>query len=186
MDIVTKDFVIEADAYTITFLRFEETDGREWKKVFDHWRTLKMALREYGAREPNFPEGLSEVAFCLWAGSVKKIHCLGRHSSFDTLNLRKLRLEQVKACSVEHDLTSFGPSSYWHDLYFLDFWSSGRVDGSFDVYKIPNDLIYDYKVNRTQTFRDQQAEGRRPRFSLKRLISEYSVQPYAENVQVWK
>jgi hypothetical protein len=68
----------------------------------------------------------------------------------------------------------------------MDFWNSGNVDGSFDVYKIPNKLIYDYKVNANQTMKDQQAQGKRPRFSLKVLIETNGIKPVGEGVKVWR
>ena len=185
MDIVVKNFIIQSESQTLKFLKVDDSDKKKWKEVFDHWKTLKLAMREYGAREPNFPEGLSEVAFCLWSGSVRKISCSGSHSSFDTFNIGTMRIEQVKACSVETDLTSFGPNSVWDDLYFMDFWNGGNVDGSFDVYKIPNDLIYGYKVNTKQSMRDQQVQGKRPRFSLKALIEVNGIEPVGKGVKVW-
>ena len=184
MDMIIKNILIQSAPQSLKCLQFRKSDGKEWKAVFDHWKNLKMAMRDYGAREPNFPEGLSEVAFCLWSGSVRKVNCTGSHTSFDTYNLRLNRMEQVKACSVEKDLTSFGPNSVWDDLYFLDFWNSGSVDGSFDVYLIPNEVIYNYPVNRNQSLRDQQLQGKRPRVHMKALIGENRIRPKASNVKV--
>mgnify|MGYP002633383105 CR=1 FL=1 len=185
MKLITSEFVIQTDTCQLEYLEFEETDRIKWKKIFDEWKSLKLAMRDYRAREPNFPEGLSEVAFCLWSGSVRKVKCSGPHGSFDTFNIQKKRMEQVKACSVERDLTSFGPNSVWDDLFFMDFWNDGDVNGLFDVYRVPNELIYSYKVNRNQSFRQQQAQGRRPRFSLKELISEKKIKPVGSTVKVW-
>jgi hypothetical protein len=68
----------------------------------------------------------------------------------------------------------------------MDFWNEGTVDGSFDVYKIKTDLIYNWKVNRNQTMRQYQAQGKRPRFSLKKLIVENRIKPVGSKVKVWK
>lgn len=186
MDLITQDLVVYSEHATVTYIRFENADRRGWKETFDHWRKLKTAMRDYNAREPNFPEGLSEVAFCLWSGSVRKIKASGS-SSFDTFNLATGRAEQIKACSVINDLTSFGPKSQWDDLYFLDFWNSGNVDGHFDVYKIPNKLIYEHKVNANETLRDQQLQGRRPRTNLKsKIIVPAGLEPIESSICVWK
>lgn len=168
-------------------MSFRKSDGKRWKKVFDLWRNLKMALRDYKSREPNLPEGLSEVAFCLCSGSSRFISAYGlSNTSFDTYNLKTNRAEQIKACSVKNDLTSFGPKSKWDDLYFLDFYNEGRVDGKFDVYKIPNNLIYENKVNKSQTLMDQQGEKRRPRFCIKKnLIEKNKIKPIAKSVKIW-
>ena len=185
MNKIIKNVVIKNHPAELECLQFNKEDGKKWKEVFDHWKTLKMAMRDYGVREPNFPEGLSEIAFCLWSGSVRKVKCTSEHASFDTFNLKSNRMEQVKACSVQKDLTSFGPTSLWDDLYFVDFWNSGNVNGSFDVFKIPNKLIYNYKVNRNQTMRDQHKLHLRPRFSLKALIIENGLEAEARSVKVW-
>lgn len=146
-----------------------------------------MGMRAYKSREPNFPEGLSEVAFCLWSGSARFISAYGlSNTSFDTFNIKTNRAEQIKACSVENDLTSFGPRSKWDDLYFLDFYSNGKVDGRFDIYKIPNELIYANKVNKNQTLADQQDEKRRPRFCIKKdIIAKNKLSPIESGVKVW-
>ena len=139
------------------------------------------------AREPNFPEGLSEVAFCLYSGSKRFISLKGGvNSSFDTFNTETGKAEQIKACSVKRDLTSFGPDSRWDDLYFLDFYNEGKLDGTFNVYKIPTKIIYSMKVNKKQTFKQQQAQKRRPRFSITdKIIIEKKLKPIATNVKVW-
>jgi hypothetical protein len=171
----------------LEIMDFVKSDGVKWKETFDLWHGLKVGLFEYKSRGPNFPEGLSEVAFCLWSGSSRFISARGlSNTSFDTFNTKTLRAEQIKACSVEGDLTSFGPKSRWDDLYFLDFYNGGKVDGRFDVYKISSSVIYGSKVNKSQTLKDQQGEKRRPRFSIKKdIIEKNHIKPIAIGVQVW-
>ncbi|MCZ2337438.1 MAG: Bsp6I family type II restriction endonuclease [Chitinophagales bacterium] len=175
------------ESCTLEVMDFAEEDRKEWKKIFDQWKNLKVGLKGYKAREPNFPEGLSEVAFCLWSGSSRFISAKGlSNTSFDTFNPATNRAEQIKACSVKNDLTTFGPKSKWDDLYFLDFYNNGKIDGYFDVYKIPNKIIYGHMVNKTQTLEDQQKQGRRPRFSIKKhLVNEMGIQPIAQDVKIW-
>lgn len=167
-------------------MTFDENDRKRWKVLFDSWKQLKIGMRQYEAREPNFPEGLSEVAYCIWAQSTRFIAARGiSNTSFDTYDQKNGIAEQIKACSVENDLTSFGPRSRWDKLIFLDFYNGGKVDGRFDAYEIPSALIYSYKMNARETFKDQQTQGRRPRLSLKKLICEYNIQPLAKSIQVW-
>jgi hypothetical protein len=120
--------VVFGESCTLEVMDFKKTDGKKWKEIFDLWRGLKMGMREYKSREPNFPEGLSEVAFCLWSHSSRFVSAKNlSNKSFDTFNTQTGRAEQIKACSVEDDLTSFGPKSRWDDLYFLDFYREGKV-----------------------------------------------------------
>lgn len=171
----------------VKLMHFSKADGKKWKQLFDVWKKLKFGMRDYASREPNFPEGLSEVAFCLYSGSNRFISLQGNaNSSFDTYNLKTGRAEQIKACSIDKDLTSFGPKSKWDDLYFLDFYNNGKLDGTFNIYKIPSRMIYSMKVNKTQTLKQQQAQGKRPRFSItKELIETKKIKPLATNVKVW-
>ena len=113
----------------VQLMHFEDKDAKEWKRLFDSWKKLKLGLKKYKTREPNFPEGLSEVAFCLYSGSNRFISLKGNgiNTSFDTYNLKTKKAEQIKACSVERDLTSFGPDSKWDDIYFLDFPSNSSI-----------------------------------------------------------
>lgn len=171
----------------VELMSFDKQDKRKWKRLFDTWKKLKLGLRGYKSREPNFPEGLSEVAFCLYSGSKRFISLKGNvNSSFDTFNMKTGKAEQIKACSVESDLTSFGPRSRWDDLYFLDFYNDGKLDGTFNLYKIPTKTIYSMKVNKNQTLKQQQSQEKRPRFSIiKEIIKKKKLKPVAKNVKVW-
>jgi len=171
----------------IEVAHLDSKDAKEFKRLFDIWRKLNLGLEKYG-RKVNIPEVISEGMFCIFAKSVrymKRVKGKGK-VSFDTINIKTARREQIKACSVEGDLTSFGPKSEWDDLYFLDFYNGGKIDGRFDVYKIPSKLIYENKVNKNQTLQDQQKEKRRPRFSIKKdIITKNKIKPVAKSVKVW-
>ena len=189
---ITKEHIVKISGQDckIDLMHFDKKDGKEWKKVFDTWKELKMGLREYKSREPNMPEGLSEVAFCLWSGSARFIKLKGAKKgisgSFDTFNLKKNRMEQIKACSIEDDLTSFGPRSKWDDLYFMDFYNKGNIDGHFDVYLIPDKYIKGQVLNKKESFADQQEQKRRPRFGIKKgIINRYKIKPIGASVKVW-
>lgn len=162
-------------------------DGKEFKRLFDIWKKLNLGLGKYG-RKVNIPEVISEGMFCVFSKSVryqKKLKGKGT-VSFDTINLNNKRREQIKASSIEEDLTSFGPRTEWDDLYFLDFYNEGKLDGTFNVYLIPNKFIYANRVNKGQTMKDQQGEKRRPRFSIKKdIILINKIKPIAKNVKVW-
>ena len=175
----------------LELMHFNRGDGAEWKRIFDLWKKLKLDLRGYKSREPNMPEGLSEVAFCLWSGAGRFISVRSKNKvkiprSFDTFDINSGCAQQIKACSIERDLTTFGPKSRWDELYFLDFYNNGEVDGYFDIYKIPDEYIHNQSVNKKENFKDQQSQKRRPRFSIKKeIILKYGIKPLASHVKVW-
>lgn len=168
---IEEDTVLIAGKQFDIKLQFWEEEDREiLVKLFNLWNNLNQGMKRIMSRGINLPEGISESAFCLdympEAGRALK------GGSFDVYNPVEQKAIQIKASSVEYDLTSFGPRSYWDELYFLDFYNEGLLDGSFDVYLIPDDYIYGTRLNRSQTFQNQQDEGRRPRFGIKRDIIE--------------
>jgi len=158
---------------------FENTDRALLFSIYQNWRSLCNELNEINSRSVNLPEGLSEGAFSLEMGCARLVGSIpGANSSFDCYSTAENHRIQVKACSVLPDLTSFGPNSVWDKLYFCDFYREGRWDGKFDIYLIENYLIYNYKVNSEQTFHAQQAQRRRPRFSIYNgLIKTQCIEP---------
>lgn len=159
--------------------RFEEADRSRLAEVYLSWRSLSDELRRLGGRGINLPEVLSEGSFALEMDVLRVVNSIsGANSSWDCYDPARHKRIQVKACSVLPDLTSFGPTSQWDEIYFLDFYREGKWDGTFDIYKIENELIYDHKVNEKQTMRDQQEQKRRPRFSIfKDIIQRRGIRP---------
>lgn len=146
----------------------EKGDRELIKKHYFTWKKLNDNLKAISTRGINLPEAISENAFCIFFQDCMRVVKLKKGKcSFDVLNTKTGSRIQIKASSIESDLTSFGPRSEWDELFFLDF-SAG--DCSFKVYKIEPDWIYKHKVNKNQTFADQQAENRRPRFSITESI----------------
>lgn len=159
---------------------FDERDHRRLRALYLLWAELNKGMKIFKFRGINLPEGISESAFCLCFGEEygRALKVSGANGSFDVVNLKTGDRIQIKATSVERDLTSFGPDSVWDRLYFLDFFRRGENDGSFDVYEIPNDRIYSFMVNKSQTLKQQQKQGRRPRLSIKEeIIAEYKINP---------
>lgn len=158
-------------------ISFDESDMEPLREIYKSWRTLCNQLTAVGARKINLPEGLSESAFCLKKGMFRFTNSIAKaNTSFDCYDPKGKRGNnriQVKACSVIPDLTSFGPKSEWDRIFFADFYREGKWDGTFDVYEVSTDDIYNFKVNEHQTLSDQKKQGRRPRFSIyKNLIQE--------------
>lgn len=186
----TENIIIHAQnsTFDVEAQKFEDSDRELFAQIYRDWRSLSNNLKSIGGRNVNIPEGLSEGLFCLEMGASRITKSAsGLNSSFDAYCVDTKSRIQVKACSVLPDLTSFGPKSVWDKLYFCDFYKEGRWDGSFDIYEVPNELIYNHKVNSVDTFKDQQRAKRRPRFSIyKDLIIPNKIIPvktgYAFNV----
>lgn len=169
---------VDGKKYDAVLLKAEESDRPKLKKLYKAWVQLKNGLKEFESRAPNLPEGISEGAFSLEFNCPRVLDVRGTPSSYDCYNPETGERIQIKATTIRHDLTSFGPDSVWDVIYLLDFYREGNFDGSYDVYRIPNDLIYNHQVSSTQTFREQQEQGRRPRFSIKRSIIEmHNIRP---------
>ena len=168
--------------FNVEVLEFEESDRSKMAKMYKEWRNLCRSLNEVDARGVNLPEGLSESAVCLEMGMMRFTKSIPKaNTSFDAYDvnsgLGKNRV-QIKACSVLPDLTSFGPKSVWDRLLFVDFFREGKWDGTFDIYEIETDDIYNHKVNANETFKDHQEQKRRPRFSIyKGIIKAKDIKP---------
>ncbi len=142
----------------------EKSDRELLKNLYSDWKKLNDRLKAISTRGINLPETISENAFALFFPDCFRVVSLkGMKCSFDCINCKTGSRIQIKASSVASDLTSFGPRSEWDELFFLDF---SKGDGSFKVYKIEPDWIYNHMVNKTQSFQQQQEENRRPRFSI--------------------
>ena len=159
---------------------FEDSDKGILSKIFYDWLDLSKTLKDFGGRGINLPEVLSESLFAYVMGDcIRPASKVGGYeSSFDVYNLRTKSRIQVKACSVLPDLTSFGPKSVWDELYFMTFPNVNQDINQVNIYKIPNEKIYNYPINKTQTMREQQLQNRRPRFSIMEgIILEENIQP---------
>ena len=168
LKIKNEKILIEKKLYDAELQYFEKSDQKHLKELYSYWKKLKSGMEKIKSRHPNLPEGISEGAFAIFFNSPRVIKVFGKTSgSFDNYDTKSHERIQVKATTIETDLTSFGPKSVWDVLYFLDFYRDGKFDGKFDVYKIPNDSIYSQQVSKTKTFRKIQEEGKRPRFSIK-------------------
>lgn len=156
-------------------------DKKSLYKIYKDWKNLSDNLKTISGRGINIPEGLSEGAFCIEMNCIKPIKfkkLKGINTSFDVYDESTFERIQVKACSVIPDLTSFGPKSIWDKIYFLDFYRNGAWDGKFDIYLIPNNLVYSQQINATQTFSQVQSSGKRPRFSImEKIIQAHSLTP---------
>lgn len=156
--------------------KFNNDDYKKLKKIFKDWQAINAELKQLGGRGLNVPDVFSEALFCIFFNAIRTN---GTAYSYDCVSLDSLAGIQVKSASIPNDCTSFGPTSTWDELYYVDFAPNGMVDGKVDFYKIDIDfsgLVLNAKKG--ETFKDQQLQGRRPRFSIKsQLIKAYNIKP---------
>lgn len=156
--------------------KFDQNDYLKLKEIFSDWKVINGKLKTLGGRNLNVPDVFSEALFCIFFNAVRTN---GEAHSYDCVSLADGSGIQIKSASIEYDCSSFGPTSTWDELYYVDFAPNGVVDGRVNFYKIDvnfNNLILN--ASKRETFRDQQRQGRRPRFSIKRLLIEaYNIKP---------
>ena len=179
MKIINTKITLPEGAFDVDLEIFDNSDLPQLKHIYQKWVDLSDSLQEIGGRRINLPEALSEAIFCINFNAGRLNESISKaNTSFDCYQINTKKRIQVKACSVSNDLTSFGPSSVWDELYFVHFFPNKKYDGSYSIFKIENDLIYNHKVNATQTMRDQQKQDRRPRFSIiKEIITPNNIRP---------
>lgn len=157
------------DGTIVTGDAFDKNDFVILQNIFKEWMQINKELKGLGGRNLNVPDVFSEALFCLAYDAVRTN---ATAHSYDCVMRKTGEGVQVKSASIPKDCTSFGPRSTWDLLYFADFAPSGKVDGIVNFYKIEDSYVYDLVLNsaKGETFRDQQIQGRRPRFSVQSAI----------------
>lgn len=156
--------------------KFDLNDYEVLKDIFKDWTMINGKLKKLGGRNLNVPDVFSEALFCIFFNAIRTN---GTAYSYDCVSLDSHAGIQIKSGSIEEDCSSFGPTSTWDEIYYVDFAPNGSVDGRVDFYKLDIDfsgLVLNAKKG--ETFRDQQLQGRRPRFSIKRqIIKVHNIKP---------
>lgn len=177
MKIIWKKYKIGAKKLEAQITKYNRSDFKKLSKIYFLWLKLNNLIKSISTRGINIPEAITENAFCFkYKDCVRVVRLKGEKCSFDVLNTKTGTRIQIKASSVEEDLTSFGPRSEWDELYFMDF---SKNDGSFNIFNIDKKYIYEQKVNNKQSMNDQQKMGKRPRFSIKKIINLKKIKPVA-------
>lgn len=157
--------------------KFDENDFKELKNIFQDWINLNKRVKRLGGRNLNVPDVLSEALYCYFFNAIRTN---GTAHSYDAVDIKTGEGIQIKSASIKDDCTSFGPTSTWDRLYFVDFAPNGNVDGNVFFYEIISDNINKLVLNKkdNESFEDQQKQKRRPRFSVKnRFIKPLSIEP---------
>lgn len=155
--------------YTITRERYEKVI-----RLYFLWKELNEGIKEDFTRGINLPEAITEP-ICCYVNEFK--HSLGGGSE-DAVDPYTNELVQIKATSnFMTDLTSFGPESEFDVLHFVRL---NQAEDKMYLYNIPVDTLSQVNVNTNETFKEQQAQGRRPRFSIiNKYIIPYNIPAYA-------
>lgn len=148
---------------------FDKDDFIKLKEIFKKWIDINTDLKSLEGRNLNVPDVFSEALFCIAFDAVRTNQTA---HSYDCVMKSTGEGVQVKSASIPNDCTSFGPTSTWDLLYYADFAPNGYVDGEVWFYEIESIDVYNLVLNskKGETFADQQAQGRRPRFSMKKQI----------------
>ena len=190
--------------------RYTEDDIPYFKKHFELWTKTRESCYEIGGRAPNLCDGFTEGLFCLHTGSVRYLSLTPEQrkkkeykgftekirkkdgtretASLDTYNEESQEAEQIKSSIIDRDCSSFGPTSKQDIVYFMHFYNDGKpLDGSFDLYKISNELLYNAVIRKDgTTFKQDQETGRRPHLGLiEQVILPNNIKPIEENVKLW-
>ena len=160
---------------------FEESDRVVLNKYYHSWKSLNEVNVSFGMRRANLPEMLSEGLASMLFGWVRTnsstiTGCSS--SSCDLVDINTGELIQLKGCSTTATKpagpTSFGPRSEFDKLIFMHL--DCEADTAY-FYVLDAETYQDWKVNRTETIADQQAQGRRPRVTILPKVKESGIEP---------
>jgi hypothetical protein len=159
MDLVTVDKARFNDAIHAYFL----------------WKELDLIIRQSHTRGVNIPETITEALLCY----VSEFE-LNRGSGGDAYDRENDRIIESKATSnFDRDTSSFSPREEFDALYFVRLDKRNDKMYFYDI-NLNSDELKNIQVNATQTLGDQQAQGRRPRFSIiRQIIVPNNLQHYA-------
>ena len=166
----------------LKIIRYNDpSDIKKLNKIYKKWKSLCKAIRSLSRRSINIPETISEITVAY----LYNFYFLNKNSiyvkkqkistSFDCFDPIKGDKIQVKACSAEKDLTTFGPRSVYDRLIFVDYYNDGKFDGIFTIYEIPKNIIQQAYVNATQSITQQAGQGKRPRICIKTIIQANNI-----------
>lgn len=134
--------------------------------IYFHWKDLDREIKTFsGKRGINFPSELSEYMAAYALGLY-----VNQSSGGDAYDMsdpgNPIKIE-IKGSSSEKTSApnSFSPSEHYDELVFVRL---EKRDDILNVYRLgmsSDDISYIH-VNQSETVRDQQRAGKRPRFSI--------------------
>lgn len=156
-------------------VRIDKSRFNDAVKAYFLWKDLNALIKNSHTRGINLHEAISEPLVCKSNG-----YLLNKGSGGDVYDVENCRVIEIKGSSnFEKDTTSFSPSEKFDELHFVRL---NQREDKFYLYNLNmnSDLLKQVKVNNHETLEDQQRQGRRPRFSvIKMIIEKNNIQPYA-------
>ncbi|MCK5788067.1 MAG: Bsp6I family type II restriction endonuclease [Chlamydiia bacterium] len=164
------EFIDEIQDYLFIY---STSDMKNIQLLWKKWCECNAVLELLGFRKFNVPSVISEALVCIYLKSCGQVvpGKTKRGKSFDCIDFRRGKNIQVKASSIENDLSSFGPRSTWDELYFVHI---SRITGEYKIFFIEIDFTA-IQLGKGETFISQQQQGRRPRFSIMSKIREFNI-----------
>jgi hypothetical protein len=164
-----KESVVMRNHTSVEGDAFDLNDFKKIQEIFKKWLEINKMLNDLEGRKLNVPDVFSEALFSLAFNAVRTNNTA---HSYDCVLRKTGEGIQVKSASIANDCTSFGPTSTWDLLYFADFAPNGGIDGVVKFYKIEDEWVYNLVLNQSknETFKQQQEQRRRPRFSMQNKI----------------
>lgn len=152
--------------YEITESMFNETVD-----TYFLWKKLNQSCEKIRGRKNNIPEVVSENICCYLLRYERNEGDAG-----DATDKNKNKIE-IKAASVEKDLSSFGPVETFDNLIFMHF----KVqEDKVNIYNLNMnyDDIGSLPCSKTKTVKQTRDEGKRPHFSLmETVITPKNIKP---------
>lgn len=155
------------------YVKIDKSRFNDMIDAYFLWKELNALIKNSHTRGVNFPEIISESLLC-YALDYK----LNRGTGGDAYDETNNRVIECKATSnFDKDTSSFSPNEEFDRLYFLRLYQRGDELYIYDT-EYNSDKLKEIQVNKEQTLGDQQAQGRRPRFSIINfIINEDNIQP---------
>jgi len=142
------------------------------KEAYKHWKLLNEVISgDLESRMVNFPEAISENIACSALGYTRNNTSVGDATDSEG------NLIEIKATSNYHsDLTSFSPVTKFDKLIFVRLDLSRNIAEIYDL-GVNGEQFGAFMVNKTETVADHQKQGRRPRLSLIKHITQNNIKP---------
>lgn len=139
--------------------------------LYPKWKALNSGIKEFNTRGVNFPDAISESMVCYALGF--KRNCGKSGDATDSEG----NLIEIKAASKhDDDLSSFSPNTKFDKLFFLRLNQEKDTAEIYDM-QMNFSTFEKLEVNKTQSVKEQQNEGRRPRLSLIKIIEQQNLKP---------